>query len=155
MLKNNSVFFCVSVLRDQVKAVSGGFVRKIWAHEKKKKSYSKWIGKATTKHVGKINIKRPIKWKTLGDAFTSEEMELINKSNMIFNLHMTRMFKEVNEGISCIKRRHFGLKRGTDWNRKRWKWKKKKKILETKWTFIKNLIHKIRQQKRVQVKGKK
>ena len=39
---------------------------------------------------------------------------------MIFNLNVSRLFKEINEEISCVKRRHFGVKRGTNWNRGRY-----------------------------------
>ena len=37
-------------------------------------------------------------------------MELINKSDMIFNLNVSRVFKEINEGVLCMQRGLFRVK---------------------------------------------
>lgn len=76
----NSVFFCASVFRDKVEAISNPFVKEIWAHEKGKKKLSSINWQAMLQTYGKNYIRHVSKVKkNLGDTFASEEMELINK----------------------------------------------------------------------------
>lgn len=76
----NSVFFCASVLRDNIEAISKSICQgDLSTWKVKKKSSTQWIGKLSYKHIGGINMRNANQVKKIRDAFTSEEMELKNK----------------------------------------------------------------------------
>lgn len=119
----NSVFFCASVLRDNIEAISKSICQgDLSTWKVKKKSSTQWIGKLSYKHIGGINMRNANQVKKkLGMHSLQKKWNL--KINMIFNLNVSKVFKEINEEISWVERRHFGVKRSTNCNKKRWVWK--------------------------------